>query len=99
MCCHNRIRRDFNSLRSQWRWSGHAVRSCYKESVLPFVFALIAVARVFFQSRTDIAVELLALRQQVAVLKRRRPRHPLRTLDRLFWTLLRVTWSRWRDGW
>jgi hypothetical protein len=66
--------------------------------VLPFILSLIAAARVFFQSRTDTAVEVLALRQQVAVLKRRRPRPPLRPLDRLFWTLLRATWSRWKDA-
>jgi len=50
------------------------------------------------QSRTDIAVEVLALRQQVAVLKRRRSRPQLGPLDRLFWTVLRVTWSRWKDA-
>ena len=44
------------------------------------------------------AVEVLALRRQVAVLKRRRPRPPLRPLDRLFWTLLRATWYRWKDA-
>ena len=66
--------------------------------MLPFILSLIAAARVFFQSRTDTAVEVLALRQQVAVLKRRRPRPPLRPLDRLFWTLLRVTWSGWKDA-
>jgi putative transposase len=66
--------------------------------VLPFILSLIAAARVFFQSRTDTAVEVLALRQQVAVLKRRRPRPPMRPLDRLFWTLLRATWSRWKDA-
>ena len=32
------------------------------------------------------------------MLKRKRPRPRLRSLDRLFWTLLRVTWSRWRDA-
>jgi putative transposase len=64
----------------------------------PFVLDLIAAARVFLQSRTDIAVEVLALRQQVAVLKRRRPRPPLHSLDRLFWTVLRATWSRWKDA-
>jgi hypothetical protein len=67
-------------------------------SVLSFVLALIAAARVFFQCRTDIAVEVLALRQQVAVLKRKRPRPPLYALDRLFWTALRATWSRWEDA-
>ena len=66
--------------------------------MLPFILSLIAAARVFFRSRTDTAVEVLALRQQVAVLKRRRPRPPLRPLDRLFWTLLRATWSRWKDA-
>lgn len=66
--------------------------------MLPFVLSLIAAARVFFQSRANIAVEVRALRQQVAVLKRRRPRPPLRPLDRRFWTLLRVTWSRWKDA-
>jgi hypothetical protein len=66
--------------------------------VLPFVLALIAAARVFFRSRTDIAVEVLALRQQVAVLKRKRPKPPLCPLDRLFWTVLRASWSRWMDA-
>jgi hypothetical protein len=41
--------------------------------VLTSALALIAAARVFFQSRTDVAVEVLALRQQVAVLKRNGP--------------------------
>ena len=67
-------------------------------SVVPFFLAVIAAARVFLQSRTDMAVEILALRQQVAVLKRRRPRPPLHPLDRLFWTVLRATWSRWKDA-
>ena len=66
--------------------------------MLPLILSLLSAARVFFQSRTDMAVEVLALRQQVAVLKRRRPRPPLRPLDRLFWTILRATWSRWKDA-
>src|SRR6516165_8677699 len=66
--------------------------------MLPVLLALIAAARVFFRSRTDIAVEVLALRQQVAVLKRKRPKPPLCPLDRLFWTVLRASWSRWQDA-
>src|SRR5215471_13670893 len=65
--------------------------------MLPVVLALIAATRVFFQSRTDIAVEVLALRQQLAVLKRKRPRPQLHPLDRLFWTALRATWARLKD--
>jgi putative transposase len=53
--------------------------------------------RVFFSSRSDTALEILALRQQIAVLKRKRPRPRLNSWDRLFWTTLRQCWSRWTD--
>src|SRR5262249_25377822 len=43
------------------------------------------------------AVEVLALRQQVAVLNRKRPRPPVNSLDRLFWTVFHSCWSRWAD--
>ena len=39
----------------------------------------------------------MALRQQVAVLKRKRPRPVLNRLDRFFWTTLRLFWSHWRE--
>src|SRR4029434_2102114 len=58
---------------------------------------MLAVLRVFFRSRSDTALEVLALRQQVAVLKRKRPRPVLNSLDRLFWTTLCRYWSRWKD--
>ena len=47
--------------------------------------------------RDFVALEILALRQQVTVLKRRRPRPPLKAGDRLFWTTLRRFWPRWSD--
>ena len=62
-----------------------------------FILSILAVIRVFFRSRTDTAMEVLALRQQVAVLKRKRPRPKLNSWDRIFWTALRRGWSRWRD--
>jgi putative transposase len=65
--------------------------------VLEFIFSILAAIRVSFRSRGDIAIEVLALRQQIAVLKRRRPRPTLNSLDRLFWTTLRRFWSRWTD--
>ena len=58
---------------------------------------MLAVVRVFLRSRSDTALEVLALRQQVAVLKRKRPRPVLNSLDRLFWTTLRRLWPRWSD--
>ena len=63
--------------------------------MIEFILGLIAVARVFVASRTDTALEILALRQQVAVLQRKRPRPPLTLVDRLFWTALRRFWPRW----
>ena len=65
--------------------------------MLDLIAALLAAIRVFFRSRLDTALEVLALRQQVAVLKRKRPRPSLNCLDRLFWTTLRSLWPRWTD--
>ena len=62
-----------------------------------FILSMLAVIRVFCRNRSDTALEVLALRQQVAVLKRKRPRPVLNFLDRLFWTTLRHLWSRWSD--
>jgi putative transposase len=45
-----------------------------------------------------LALENLALRQQLAVYKRRAPRPKLRTTDRLFWTGLARVWTGWRQA-
>jgi hypothetical protein len=61
------------------------------------VGAILVAFAVFFRSRLDISLEVLALRQQVAVLKRKRRRPMLGRVDRLFWIVLRSMWSRWSD--
>ncbi len=53
--------------------------------------------RVFLASRISLVLENLALRQQVAVLKRGVPRSRVRLRDRIYWVLLRHIWSGWRD--
>src|ERR1035437_2995821 len=58
---------------------------------LLFVFA----ARSFC-SRRDLLLENLALRQQLAVLKERRPRPRFSASDKLFWTTLCRLWSKWQ---
>jgi hypothetical protein len=63
--------------------------------MLEFTLSFLAAVRVFFRCRSDIALEVLALRQQLAVFKRKRPRPILSSSDRLFWTMLRHCWSRW----
>ena len=62
-----------------------------------FILSTLAAVRVFFRRRSDNALEVLALRQQVAVLKRKRPRPFLHRLDWLFWLTLRRFWPRWAD--
>ena len=42
--------------------------------------------------------KILALRQQVAVLKRKRPRPLLRKADRVFWVILSCLWPGWRHA-
>jgi putative transposase len=61
------------------------------------ILSMLAVIRVFCQSRRDTALEIVALRQQVAVPKRKPPRPALNSLDRLFWTTIRHFWPRWSD--
>jgi putative transposase len=65
--------------------------------VLAFILAVSAALRVFWCSRGATALEVLALRQQLAVLKRKRPRPALRGWDRIFWTSLRRWCPRWTE--
>jgi putative transposase len=50
------------------------------------------------QKDSDLALENLALRQQLAILKRPKKRPQIRTKDRLFWILLFRFWSNWRQA-
>ena len=56
-----------------------------------------ALARIFY-SRRSIVLENITLRQQLAVLKRRRPRPRLDLLDKLFWVAVRRFWSGWKQS-
>ena len=51
-----------------------------------------------FRSHRSLLLENLALRQQLSVLKRRRPRPSLSTLDRVFWVVARRVWSGWKQS-
>ena len=50
-----------------------------------------------FRGRRGLMLENLALRQQLAVLKRKHPRPQLGPLDKLFWVLALRFWSRWKE--
>jgi len=59
---------------------------------------LVAAGWFFFRSRANAPLEVLALRQQLAVLKRKRLRPELSRADRAFWVVLRRLWPRWSDA-
>ena len=46
----------------------------------------------------NLAVENIALRQQLAVMKRTNKRPNIRVTDRLFWVLLSRIWTGWRQS-
>jgi len=51
-----------------------------------------------FHTHRSLMLENLALRQQLAVLKRRHPKPRLGPFDRLFWVVARRFWSNWKDA-
>lgn len=54
--------------------------------------------RDLFASRATLVAENLALRQQVAVFKREKPRPRLGRRDRMFWVVLARLWPDWRSA-
>jgi putative transposase len=64
----------------------------------PILFGFLIWLSSFFRSRCNLSLELLALRQQLGVLKRINPRPRLRTGDRVFWILLRRIWLTWANA-
>src|SRR2546430_16667876 len=51
-----------------------------------------------FGGRRSLLLENVALRQQLAVLKRRHPRPSLGLFDKLFWVIARRGWSAWKES-
>jgi len=49
------------------------------------------------KNQTEPALENLALRQQLAILKSNRPHARLKKGDRLFWACISPIWQRWRE--
>jgi putative transposase len=51
-----------------------------------------------FRNRRDLIFENFVLRQQLAVLKRRRPRPALNLFDKLFWVAISRLWLQWKQA-
>ena len=51
-----------------------------------------------FRTRRELLLENMVLRQQLMVLKRRRPRPALNLFDKLFWLAISRLWLRWKQA-
>jgi putative transposase len=58
---------------------------------------LLLFIRLCVRERTELALENLALRQQLAALRQKSKRPRLRNRDRIFWAILSRIWSNWRS--
>ena len=65
--------------------------------MISFLIGFLAFLNAFFRSRYSLGLEIVALRQQLRVLKRKHPRPRLRVEDRIFWILLRRLWPAWSN--
>jgi len=65
---------------------------------MSLVIALLGALRAALRTRTDLALENLALRQQLVLLRRRSKRPQFERLDRLFWLWLSHQWAGWREA-
>ncbi len=61
------------------------------------ILRLLSLILTALKLRSELALENLALRQQLAILSRRYRRPRLRRSDRVFWLLLSRCWSHWKE--
>ena len=66
--------------------------------MISFFQGFLAFFNAFLRSRYNLSLEIIALRQQLGVLKRKTARPPLKRRDRIFWTLLRRIWPLWSNA-
>src|SRR5437899_591899 len=59
---------------------------------------LFGTLRSSVRTHRELALENLALRQQLAVWKARQPRPRLTEMDRIFWVVLSRLWKNWRSS-
>jgi len=62
------------------------------------LYALLATARSSLKSQRELALENLALRQQLAILHRKTKRPKLTKADRAFWVALSRLWPDWQNA-
>jgi len=65
--------------------------------VRELLVTILGALRAAIRTRSSLVAENLALRQQVAVLRRKTRRPQLSVVDRAFWVVLSRVWSRWPE--
>jgi putative transposase len=65
--------------------------------MISFLLHLFRLLPLLFGGHRQLALENLALRQQLMVYRRVVPRPRLRRADRLFWTALARVWTGWKQ--
>ena len=66
--------------------------------MLPVLVAALGSLRSLVRTRRELALENLALRQQLAILRRASPKRlQLKSADKIFWAWLSSVWAHWAD--
>jgi putative transposase len=66
--------------------------------LIGFFFVLIKFIQIVRKSKSELIIENLALRQQLATYQTKKTRRRITNLDRSFWIALRQTWNKWIDS-
>jgi hypothetical protein len=75
----------------------HASSFMHHPAMAALFLSLLGALRSALRTRTDLALENLALRQQLANLRHTSGRPRMCMADRAFWLVLSRLWSRWAD--
>ena len=84
VCRHNSVRQQIHAVRVGPRIDRYNIN---QGSMILLSVCFLTFFNTFLCSHCSPGLEILVLRQQLGVLKRRNPRPPLRLRDRLFWVL------------
>src|SRR6266478_2164382 len=69
--------------------------ACEPWRAMSLVLAVLGALRTALRTRADLTLENLALRQQLALLRRHSKRPQFGRLDRAFWVWLSTRWAGW----
>ena len=70
----------------------------HHDAMAALILSILGALRSGLRTRADLTIENLALRQQLANLRRTSGRLRLRNSDRAFWEVPSRLWSRWAEG-